>query len=86
MGTVLVVRKAVKGALEVLRWSVIRGVAPPVWNQCAEKHEKPDWPLERDERDDHSGQRMTDQHEVRGRGQRPCDRRRVVSERRGALI
>src|ERR1700682_1356179 len=87
MRTVFVIREAVKRSLEVLWWAVaIRWVALPIRNQRAEEHEQSDWSLKRDERGDHPGQRMADQHEVRGWRERGSGRRRVVGERRGALI
>jgi hypothetical protein len=87
MRTVFIVGQAVKGALEVLCWAAaVRWVALPIRKQCAEKHEESDGSPKRDERDYHPGQGMSDQYEVRGWRERGGDRRRVVRERRGALI
>jgi hypothetical protein len=87
MRTVFVVRQTVKRALEVLwRTVAIRRVAPPIRDQRAEKHEQSDWSPKRNERGDHPGQRMTDQHEVMGWRERGSDCSRVIGERRGALI
>ena len=63
MRTVFVVRQTIKRAIEVLRWAVaIHCVALPLRNQRTEKNEQLDWSPKRDERDDHPGQRMADQH------------------------
>jgi len=86
MRAVLVMHEAVKRSIEVLWWTMVLRVAPPVRDQGAQEDEQSRRSAERNQGDNHPGQRVPYQYHVRIRRERGGDRLRVVRERCVVLV